>query len=875
MRKAFTIFVIVAIALGVLSVWLLRSPGGQARIQKWLLSHLPASIRVEGISGALPFRGQVRLVELRDDAGVWCTAENISWSLQRRPLLRKEFVLNEITAKTVTVLRWPEFGPDEGEASSGASPTVRIQRAQVGALHLPVEVVGERISLSAQGDFLWAGSTWSGAGSATSTWLGEEIQVDGSAQANATQLTFTITRAVGQGFRVQGAGEWGPSRTIQLTGSFRDAPILTRLTGIENVGRGSATADMKWDDALATTFTFAVDDAAEYGIALDHAEGEGSFRDGDLDVQIANARGSWRDGAWRILRPVRVRYDAQGLHWESASLQWTDFTIETAGILSETAVEGHVLLLPVELADSPLSNRFSAGRAHLGLAVSGLRADPVWRYDLIGDDVRPNMGSGFQLNPAQFHSSGVLSSGVLRAEALLAGLTKEPATAHVELPLRMPLDGSAMGPDPEGTIAGKLQFALDLKEAGRYADLRGAELLGKLAADVEVGGVWSRPAVRGKIELSDARAEYPESGTVLNNIRILLEGDQDRLVIREASADDGEGGGISLDGAFLFSLADGFPLRAQLTLSRATLFRREGSRARFDGRVAVGGQLSALSVTGRVNVVDTEIQLRPSQPRIPQLPIASAAVATNVTEARASALDNVSLDVEVRGRDMRVNGRGLDSSWRADLRVTGRASAPRLTGPISVDRGYFLFLGRRFVLDRAVLALDGRWPPNPMLDMTASSRAGDMQAWLYAAGSVDELTLRLESDPAYPPDEILSRLLFGRSTDRISVFQAVSLAHGLSLLRGHGRTVDVLERGQSLLRVDQLELVQSEGSEGISAISVGKYVGRNVYVEGEKSLGSAADVITVEVELTPSLILSTESSPRIREGIGLKWRHDY
>ena len=118
-------------------------------------------------------------------------------------------------------------------------------------------------------------------------------------------------------------------------------------------------------------------------------------------------------------------------------------------------------------------------------------------------------------------------------------------------------------------------------------------------------------------------------------------------------------------------------------------------------------------------------------------------------------------------------------------------------------------------------------------------------------------------------------MLFGKSADSISAFQAVSLAHGLNVLRGRGSSLDVLDRSQSLLRVDQLELRQDAEQGTVSSVSVGKYIGRRVFVQGETALDGSSDIIAVEVDIAPSLTLQTEASPGIREGIGLKWRKDY
>ena len=49
----------------------------------------------------------------------------------------------------------------------------------------------------------------------------------------------------------------------------------------------------------------------------------------------------------------------------------------------------------------------------------------------------------------------------------------------------------------------------------------------------------------------------------------------------------------------------------------------------------------------------------------------------------------------VQDRDARHGGRGLDSEWRGDLRITGTVDAPQIAGSIRTVRGRYDLLGRR------------------------------------------------------------------------------------------------------------------------------------------------------------------------------------
>lgn len=875
-----TLLLLVALVLvgALVLAYLLRTHAGRQQLEAVLRAHLPGELSFAGLSGPLPFRGRLETLTLRDAEGVWLEAREIEWSLHKRGLLSRELVFDSARVAEVRLLRAPVHEQaDQPPTSSGSRWRVWVQHARIGDLQVADAVVGEPVRAQVVGSFRQETDGWSVAASADARWREENLLVVGSARQSAAGAEFHLRQVETEGLRLEARGAWKPTVGIVFSGAWSNAPLLARLAGVEWNGEGTVTGRVEQSEHLKVIAEATLRNGSASGVSDVTA---------DLSAEWVRNEG-WRvfvSRADALFAGDRVRVEeaairgsgdeAQNVEWNVPSASWAGVPMHSSGYWSSTHVGGALQIPHVPLADSPLARWFTGGVARAEVHVSGSRKNPEWRAMIEGDALNVRMPGAFQPNPAQLRVRVAASSGVARVRAELAGWTAEAATLEAAAPVWLGAEGR-FGIESTGAVQAVLHLDMQLAELGAFTDLRGAEIGGALTCDIEVGGSWSEPTVEGRIALTGGRAAFPDSGTALRNVDILLEGDRAGLVIRRAQADDGAGGRISAEGQIRFDPARKLPLDGAITLDRATVWRAQGSVVRLNGRLRLEGAAAAPVVTGRLDVAEAEIRLRPSPPPLPRLPIADSDVETRPDATGTSWLHAVSVDIGVFGREIRVLGRGLDSTWRADMRVDGPADALRLRGSIAVERGFFLFLGRRFSLDRAVVTLDGRRPPAPLIDLTATSRAGEMQARLFAAGPIEAPSLNMESEPAYPVDEILARLLFGRSTDSITPFQAVRLAHGLNILRGRGRTLDVLERGQSMLRVDQLEIVQSEEDAAVSAISVGKYVGRNVYVEGEKSFNGAADLITVEVELTPSLILTTESSPRIRDSIGLKWRRDY
>lgn len=611
-----------------------------------------------------------------------------------------------------------------------------------------------------------------------------------------------------------------------------------------------------------------------------HVKGRAERTNLAWNVEISGAQARHGHFPVSLFAPFLLTHDEQGWTWSEARWAVAEGELTTHGRAgAEVAAEVTWKAVPVaSLLAEVVPGLSGDWEGHL--ALRGTPAQPELKLTTHLENVylRPEV-AGVDLAPADVRLTLATGQGRAALEVTWAGWSDEPLRAEGEGPLRWSLrPWSVVVPSNE---AGRASFRgeFDLARLERVFDLRGTRLRGRVDGALDLSGSLQQPVVQGRVSLQDGRVDAPATGTSLRDIRLVVEGDRERLRVREGSANDGGAGRLMLAGDVQFDPVRHFPVAAELRLQRAEVWQRGGSRAVIDGALLLTGQLRNWQVRGELTVPDAQVKLGRRRAAIPRLPVQGLIEESAEPAAPSRSTEwgkQVALGVKIRvPSGAEISGRGLEATWRADVQVGGTLAAPAVSGNVQARRGYFLFMGRRFDLENAWVGLDGRVPPAPVMNVLATSRAGDMVARLQASGPVREPVLELTSDPAYPQDEILSRLLFGKSADSISAFQAVRLAHGLNVLRGKGNTLDVLDRGQSLLRVDQLDLRQDSEQGAVSSVAVGKYIGRRVFVQGETALDGSGDVIAVEVDLAPSLTLQTEASPGIREGIGLKWRRDY
>ena len=164
---------------------------------------------------------------------------------------------------------------------------------------------------------------------------------------------------------------------------------------------------------------------------------------------------------------------------------------------------------------------------------------------------------------------------------------------------------------------------------------------------------------------------------------------------------------------------------------------------------------------------------------------------------------------------------------------------------------------------------------SPRFEVVAEHKGSDIIARIRLTGTPASLKLTLDSTPPLPSDEILSRILFGRSVTQISPVQALQLAAAVKALAGGSSIFDVMDRTRQFLGVDQLDIKTSGDTKGDAALSMGKYLRDDVYLEVEQGLGKESGKVSVEMELTPNITIETEAGADAQGGVGFNWKWDY
>lgn len=495
---------------------------------------------------------------------------------------------------------------------------------------------------------------------------------------------------------------------------------------------------------------------------------------------------------------------------------------------------------------------------HGDLRVFG--ADPSGTIHVVAASDVPGLDSSFMMNLDGTLTRTGLSLD-LRSDyggrLVLKGGTVVPVTAEA---------GKLVAPDRTAPLKGQASLTGDLAVLRTAALAFGHDVSGTIDASARLSGTLEAPAYDARASLRNGTYELGSMGFQLSDIT--ADANYDGAVLSVTGKAGAPGGGtFSLDSRLA---GEGTDVEAEFR--NLLLFNRDGDHARGTGKLVLAESAETRELSGEVTIT----QARYSLDNLPS----SRPHALDVrwtddppAEPDASRLRRtLALDIAINAdRRVYVTGRGLDSEWRADLQLTGTPAAPRLNGTTTLVRGDLDLAGRPFVFDTGTITFDG--PVNrARIDLSAERSVNDFDVRVNVTGSPVKPAIELSSSPDLPQDEILSRLLFGRSSMDLSALEAAQLASTIARLSGNSTGFDPASEFQAALGIDRFSIGTSET--GGAEIGVGQYLSDDVYLE-LKSAGAEGSSVEVEWQPRPQVSVTSETNATGDSKVSIRWKKDY
>lgn len=552
-----------------------------------------------------------------------------------------------------------------------------------------------------------------------------------------------------------------------------------------------------------------------------------------------------------------------------------------AGAKGSVPLGDGALALDVALRSFPLIvlDRV-AGRQGLGGSLSGEAriggpiARPTAQFALRGTGIRANALTQAGLSALEMGVNGSFAGDTLTLTSFNAS---GPSGLTVTGGGRVPLSGSGLNVSVEG--------GAPLSIANRQLASRGARAGGTARFALRIAGSTRNPAISGRISTNDASYADPLANLALNNIAVVADLNGERIVIGQGSARIAAGGGLSLAGSVSLNAAAGYPADLEIGLDNARYTDGSLVVATISGRLGVtGAMIYDPLIAGSLTVNRAELtipetiaggggdidvkHINPPKKVSRTLEFTRADDGTPVPSGRPSvARLNVSISAPNK---IFVRGRGLDSELGGSVQLTGPVTDIQPVGGFQLIRGRLSILGKRIVFDEGKVTLVGDL--DPFVDFVASSDADGATVFITVTGRASDPAIVFSSEPELPQDEVMARLIFGRSITELSALQVAKLASSAAQLAGGGGNSSLLDSFRQSTGLDELDVVTDSG--GNAAVRAGRYIQDNIYL-GVEAGASGSTRGTINIDITDNLKATGSTGSDGDSSVGVFFEKDY
>ena len=324
---------------------------------------------------------------------------------------------------------------------------------------------------------------------------------------------------------------------------------------------------------------------------------------------------------------------------------------------------------------------------------------------------------------------------------------------------------------PGGLVAATASGSLPVELARPYvSDLE--DLTGDLDLEVRVSGDSSRPFVQGIIKARDISALIPMLGQKLQNVSGELEITPESLRLNALTGRLGNGGFLVSGRADLKDMA---PQKFYGKIFAEDLgYEIPGEAlARADLSLSVQGDMKQAHVSGDVIIkegryfkdVDLNLLLLEEAQNALAKKRAEPPVENSLQENGGYGL-NFNILVSAR-QPLEVENNLAEISISPDMRIRGDARRPVVEGRAQVESGALYFSGRTFEVTKGVIDFPNPYELQPELDVKGESEIRDWTINLRLYGPLDAMQIELTSDPEAEQGDILSLLIFGRTSSEL------------------------------------------------------------------------------------------------------------
>jgi translocation and assembly module TamB len=189
--------------------------------------------------------------------------------------------------------------------------------------------------------------------------------------------------------------------------------------------------------------------------------------------------------------------------------------------------------------------------------------------------------------------------------------------------------------------------------------------------------------------------------------------------------------------------------------------------------------------------------------------------------------------------------------------VKQRGGQLTLVGEIDTVRGWITFNSQTFTLVTGQVLFTGGRAIDPSLNLDAQYTVSNYTIDVLVTGFASKPKLKLQSTPPLPQSDILSLLLFGKTSSSLGQGQSSSLQQQAAQMAAGAAASTIGKSLASSLGLEDLGIdVNSSTSNGVG---IGRYIGKNTYLSASQSTTGRKVSIQYYIKRWVSITTATNS----------------
>lgn len=300
-----------------------------------------------------------------------------------------------------------------------------------------------------------------------------------------------------------------------------------------------------------------------------------------------------------------------------------------------------------------------------------------------------------------------------------------------------------------------------------------ANLSGLLQSDVTIGGTFAGPVINGRVTVDSLGFSPPVIDERISDGYVDLRFDGgavylDSLAVRTGGGTIDAHGSLDYHDGGIAGLDVSTSVRG-VTFDRDRVYTVAVNSADLRYQRENGSYLLSGDVVLDKSVLEYNVP--------PQLIISYIRGERGQQTEPPAILRQTRMSILLRGGDqLWVDNNLANIRLHPELEFAGTLAEPNVTGRLTVDEGYILYLDRRFQVTRGVVDFVSRERIQPVIEFNALANIEGSQTFggdaytvtFEMSGPIDEATVRLTSEPQLSQSDIVSLLTFGATGEQLA-----------------------------------------------------------------------------------------------------------